>query len=218
MSGTIAAGQNAGTTQQGSRPAKVDRLDDKDIAKLAETLHGIDLDPALAQALSAESERLNDTVRREAAALACDEDPGDFLTTLESLSNPSPNEDETDMSNANPEEVRLIKQTLQHYIDGAKSGKGDDMKPAFHDQATIFGYVGEELMAGPIQQLFDWNDQNGPATDIRTEIADIDVEGSVATARVESDNWTGLKFTDFFTLLKADGEWKIMNKVFHLHG
>jgi len=218
LSGTIAAGQNAGTTQQGSRPAKVDRLDDKDIAKLAETLHGIDLDPALAQALSAESERLNDTVRREAAALACDEDPGDFLTTLESLSNPSPNEDETDMSNANPEEVRLIKQTLQHYIDGAKSGKGDDMKPAFHDQATIFGYVGEELMAGPIQQLFDWNDQNGPATDIRTEIADIDVEGSVATARVESDNWTGLKFTDLVTLLKGDGEWKIMNKVFHLHG
>ncbi|MEC8877041.1 MAG: nuclear transport factor 2 family protein, partial [Pseudomonadota bacterium] len=25
------------------------------------------------------------------------------------------------------------------------------------------------------------------------------------------------KFTDFFTLLKVEGAWKIMNKVFHLH-
>ncbi len=32
-----------------------------------------------------------------------------------------------------------IAKTIQHYIDGAKSGKGDDMKPAFHEDATIFG-------------------------------------------------------------------------------
>lgn len=31
------------------------------------------------------------------------------------------------------------------------------------------------------------------------------------------DNWTGHRFTDIMTLLKVDGEWKIMNKVFHLH-
>jgi len=122
------------------------------------------------------------------------------------------------MSTSNAADVQLIKQTIQHYIDGARSGKGADMKPAFHEQATIFGYVGDDLMAGPIQQLFDWNDQNGPASEIRTEIADIDVAGTVATARLESDNWTGLRFTDFFTLLKVDGTWKITNKVFHLHG
>ena len=26
-----------------------------------------------------------------------------------------------------------------------------------------------------------------------------------------------LRFPDVFTLLKVDGQWKIMNKVFHLH-
>ncbi len=35
--------------------------------------------------------------------------------------------------------------------------------------------------------------------------------------RLELDNWTGHRYTDLFTLLKVDGEWKIMNKVFHLH-
>ena len=115
-------------------------------------------------------------------------------------------------------EYDAISRTIQHYIDGAKSGRGADMKPAFHEQATVFGYVGEDLFAGPIQGLFDWNDQNGPAKEVEVRIASIDTSGTVAFARLEIDNWTGHRFTDLFTLLKVDGEWKIMNKVFHLHG
>ena len=110
-----------------------------------------------------------------------------------------------------------IAQAIQHYINGAKSGRGDDMKLGFHSQATIFGYVGDDLLAGPIQQLYDWNDANGPATELQARIANVDIAGTVATVRLELENWTGNRFTDLFTLLKVDGAWKIMNKVFHLH-
>lgn len=123
------------------------------------------------------------------------------------------------MSNetASVNEYDLIDGVVQQYIEGARSGRGEDMKPVFHDGATIFGYIGDELFAGPIQQLFDWNDENGPATELRARIACIDIVGSVATVRLELDNWTGHRFTDLFTLLKVDGQWKFMNKVFHLH-
>ena len=121
------------------------------------------------------------------------------------------------MSNSNTQDVQQIQDTIQHYIDGAKSGNSNDMKPAFHEEATMFGYIGDDLITGSIQNLYDWNDQNGPAKDIKSEIANIEIEGTAASARVESDNWTGYKFTDFFTLLKIDGQWKIINKVFHLH-
>lgn len=114
-------------------------------------------------------------------------------------------------------EYDAITKTIQHYVDGGKTGRTDQMKLAFHHEATIFGYVGAELFAGPIQQLFDWNDQNGAATGLEGRIVSIDVIESVATVRLELDNWTGHRFTDLFTLLKVDGEWKIMNKVFHLH-
>ncbi len=120
-------------------------------------------------------------------------------------------------SAANASDQDAIAKTIQTYIDGGKSGRGDDMRPAFHKDATIFGYIGPELLAGPIQQLFAWNDQNGPATDLQSRIASIDVFESVATVRLELDNWTGHKFTDMFTLLKIDGEWKIISKIFHLH-
>ncbi len=118
---------------------------------------------------------------------------------------------------ANASEHDVITNVIQRYIDGAKSGRGEDMKPAFHEDATIFGYVGDDLFAGPIQKLFDWNDENGPATKLQARIASIDLIDTVATVRLELDNWTGSRYTDLFTLLKVDGEWKIMNKVFHLH-
>ncbi len=117
----------------------------------------------------------------------------------------------------NVSEHESIAKVVQHYIDGAKSGRGDDMKPAFHEDATIFGYAGADLFAGPIQQLFAWNDENGPATGLQARIASIDLIDTVATVRLELDNWTGARYTDLFTLLKVDGAWKIMNKVFHLH-
>ena len=114
-------------------------------------------------------------------------------------------------------EYNAIAKVVQQYIEGAKSGRGDDMKPAFQKDATVFGYVGDDLFAGPVQKLFAWNEENGPATELEAWIASIDLIDTVATVRLELDNWTGHRFTDLFTLLKVGGEWKIMNKVFHLH-
>ena len=114
-------------------------------------------------------------------------------------------------------EYDAISKTVQTYIDAGKSGKGSDMKAAFHDGATIFGHVGPDLFAGPIQMLFDWVDQNEPAAELQGRIASIDIIETVATVRLELENWSGRRFTDLFTLLKVDGEWKIINKVFHLH-
>ncbi len=108
-------------------------------------------------------------------------------------------------SPTNRSERDAITKVVQHYIDGAKSGRGDDMKPAFHKDATIFGYAGADLFAGPIQQLFAWNDANGPATGMQARIASTDLIDTVATVRLELDNWTGHRYTDLFTLLKSTG-------------
>lgn len=114
-------------------------------------------------------------------------------------------------------EYDAITNTIQLYIEGGRTGDTSKMKEAFHPDATIFGYVGADLFAGPIQQLYDWNDNNGAARELEGRIAGIDLIETVATVRLELDNWTGHRFTDLFTLLKVDGQWKIINKVFHLH-
>ena len=114
-------------------------------------------------------------------------------------------------------EREAIARTIQLYVEGGKTGRTEEMKRAFHPGATIYGYLGPDLFGGPIQLLFDWNDQNGAATELESQIISIDVMGTVATARLELDHWSGHRFTDLFTLLKVNGEWKIMSKVFFLH-
>ena len=106
---------------------------------------------------------------------------------------------------------------ISHYLKGAISGKSAEMKPTFHEGATWYGYVGPDLIAGPIQSLYDWHDGNGAATDLVYVCSKIDIVGSVANVRIELDNWKGARFTDLLNLLKVDGQWQVMNKVFYLH-
>ena len=92
-----------------------------------------------------------------------------------------------------------IAETLQHYIDGTRSGNGDDMKPAFHQNATIFGYAGADLFGGPIQQLFDWSDENGPAAELQARVASIDLVGTVAIVRLELTNLNGARQWTYYS-------------------
>lgn len=114
-------------------------------------------------------------------------------------------------------ERQAIEQVIQQYINGGISGRADEMRAAFHEGATIFGYLGPDFIGGPIQGLFDWVDGNPPASGLQCSIAAIDIGGTIAVARLELDDWGGHRFTDMFTLLKVEGEWKIISKVFHLH-
>jgi hypothetical protein len=141
--------------------------------------------------------------------------PGQTIHLIKPKENPRMQAEQKVATSTNERDA--IARTIQTYVDGGRSGKGDDMKPAFHDGATIYGYIGPDLFGGPIQSLFDWVDANDPATELKSNITTIDIQGTIATARVELDNWTGHKFTDMFTLLKTDGEWKIISKVFYLH-
>lgn len=104
---------------------------------------------------------------------------------------------------------------INGYVEGGRSGNSASMRQVFHKDAYIFGWYDGEPFNGPIQKLFDWDDANGPARDIRAQITHVDIAHTVAVARLEILNWTGHRFTDFFTLMKIDGQWKIMNKVFH---
>lgn len=115
------------------------------------------------------------------------------------------------------EDVGQIEALMQAYIEGARLGSSDHMRPLFHDMGTICGYVGPDLFASPIAGFYEWHDGNGAAAGVTARGLRIDMEGTVATVRIEIDNWTGHRFTDFFTLAKVDGRWLIISKVFYLH-
>jgi len=107
-------------------------------------------------------------------------------------------------------EYDKIAETLQLYIDGSKQGKSELMRPAFHQNASFFGYAGEQLAIGT-QFLFDWIDKNGPAPHIEPRIVSVDILDSIAVVRLEVAGWlgnlagSGVRMSDLFTLLKTPG-------------
>ena len=120
-------------------------------------------------------------------------------------------------------EHEAIVATMQHYVSGGRAGKSELMKPTFHRAATIVGYCGGVLLTGPIQQLFDWTDQNGPATDIKPRFAAIEVLNTIPVVRLEVENWTGAlagataNMLGVFNFLKTGDGWQIVQKAFHWH-
>lgn len=103
---------------------------------------------------------------------------------------------------------------LADYVTGAVKGDSAVMRPAMHPDAHIFGYLDGELFAGPMQLLYDYVDEHDGADDLRWTATAVDETNGVASARLVIENWHGHTFTDYFTLLKVDGRWQIINKVF----
>ena len=119
-------------------------------------------------------------------------------------------------------EYDAIAKTMQKYVDGSKHGKSELMRPAFHPDASFFGYAGEQLAVGT-QFLFDWIDKNGPAPDIEPRTISVDILETIAVVHFEVAGWSGslagsgVRMSDLFTLLKTPDGWKIIQKAFHWH-
>jgi hypothetical protein len=126
-------------------------------------------------------------------------------------------------NNAYLAEHDAITRTMHRYIAGARSGNGELMRPAFHPSATMSGYCLGVEYSGPIEHVFRWIDDNGPAPHIDPRFARIEIIESIAVVHLEVHGWTGrlvgtaARASDVFTLLKCDGEWKITHKSFHWH-
>jgi hypothetical protein len=119
-----------------------------------------------------------------------------------------------------PSQHDEILKTLQLYIDGSKQGKSELMRPAFHPQASFFGYAGDQLAVGT-EFLFDWIDRNGPAPGLEPRVISVDIIQSIAVVRLEVANWSGklvgpgVRMSDLFTFLRLPEGWKIIQKAFH---
>lgn len=120
------------------------------------------------------------------------------------------------MSRATIKDYKGIAEALDKYVEGMVIGSSEVMKPSFYKGATMYGYaLGFGLTDGSIQTLFDMVDQAGPNTNLKAKIDILGIDGTAASARVILEN--GAIYTDFMHLIKIDGEWKIISKIFHQH-
>ncbi|WP_280808719.1 nuclear transport factor 2 family protein [Variovorax boronicumulans] len=139
--------------------------------------------------------------------------------TIAILESPISNESESMNKPTYVPEYNAIVEVLSKYNEGCKQARSSLMKPAFSEQATMFSVgVDNKLSGGAIQNLFDGIDKDfRPSPEARSAIVRIDIAGTAASARIDTNDVSGFCFTDFFHLLKVEGKWTVISKIFHTH-
>ena len=97
------------------------------------------------------------------------------------------------------------------------SGVGDRVEKSFHPSATMkyVDYQSGEFKDVPIAEFISRvkGNPNAGKSDRKIEIVSMNIEGNAAQAkiRIESGN---VVMNDYMNLLKINGEWKIVSKIF----
>ena len=117
-------------------------------------------------------------------------------------------------------DVAEIEKVLQVYFDGLYEGDTRKLGQAFHPAAHLYS-AGADGKAADLPRA-DWfksveSRPSGKArgSERRDRIVSIDFSGpATAIAKVECQI-PPRYFTDYLTLLKADGRWQVISKSFH---
>ena len=109
-----------------------------------------------------------------------------------------------------------IRATIDHYFAAHATGDGSHLLKAFHPELKMM-FVRDGKFMMKTRDEFIAGFPGKPAEDEaqrKRTIEMIDVSGNAAIAKLRLD-YPKVTFTDYFTLLKIDGEWKVMNKIFN---
>ena len=109
-----------------------------------------------------------------------------------------------------------INEAINYYVEGMRTGNVEVLRQGFHEQPILCGYLEEEVIAAPIEGLFDWVSSNpAPATTgeaFDCEVLSLEITGRVASAKVRETHEV-VAFIDYFHLLKHGNRGSIVSKV-----
>jgi len=118
------------------------------------------------------------------------------------------------ITHAQDSDYAQVEKTVSYYLDGGTNNDFSTLKKAFHETATMKFIGGDGYQEVNALEFFGKNMKPGPKQNRETRIAYINVTGHAANAQLVIDYDT-FSFIDYMNLLKIDGEWKIVGKIFY---
>ncbi|CDN50582.1 nuclear transport factor 2 family protein [Neorhizobium galegae] len=116
-------------------------------------------------------------------------------------------------------EEQAVQAVIHLYVDGMTFAHEAALRKAFHPKACIIGNYDGAVEWLSLDEFIGAVTSEGPApagTQPLIQIEALDVTGDAATVKVV-DQFAGMRFSDYLSLLKIDGRWVIVNKLYHLH-
>lgn len=121
--------------------------------------------------------------------------------------------------NTRNKELESIRTTINLYADGVRTGNVDMLKKAFHPKAMMYGASGDNVTIVEIEGLYAYVASN-EAPEKRGEphqcfITAMDYAGNAAFAEMTEESSHGFDYTNYFQLLKIEGQWMIVSKSYN---
>ena len=117
-----------------------------------------------------------------------------------------------------PNEYAAVRRVLEQYIEGSYTANVPQLKNVFHADALMSGYYEGELGIGSpepfFEELLQVTSSKDAGEEYEAEIAFIHITGTIASAAIVEDNLLGLNYVNHFHLLKIEGEWRIISKIY----
>jgi hypothetical protein len=119
----------------------------------------------------------------------------------------------------NHNETTAIKKVIADYEEAAYKADTKTLQGVFHEKAVMNGYLGPELLitdpSGFIADIGGSPSMESQGHLYRAEIESIHIEGNVASVILSETGFRGTGvLVDFFHLIKTNGRWQIISKLF----
>ena len=113
-------------------------------------------------------------------------------------------------------EEAAVRKALEHYFKGHATGQAEHFRKIFHPDAKLFAVRDGKYWQLTSEEYIARAPGVAPVDEAQRKrtIEHVDVSGNAAVAKIVLD-YPQVKFTDYMSLLKIDGEWRIMNKTFY---
>ena len=113
-------------------------------------------------------------------------------------------------------EKDAVRVPLENYLKGHATGDGEYMKKAFHTEGNLVFIREGKYTTRSFADYIAGFTGKPPADEAQRKrwIESVDIAGNAAVAKIILD-YPSVKFVDYMSLLKINGEWKIINKSFY---
>ncbi|MEM7051589.1 MAG: nuclear transport factor 2 family protein [Acidobacteriota bacterium] len=108
-----------------------------------------------------------------------------------------------------------VRAALENYFRGHATGDGAHHRKVFHPRSSLWWVRDGNLNERSSEEYISRHKGEAPEdeADRKRRIVFVDVTGEAAVAKIELD-YPGVLITDYMSLLKIDGEWRIISKIF----
>lgn len=111
-----------------------------------------------------------------------------------------------------------IRRVVGYYFEGGTAGDSTVVAKAFHKSAMMFfvrdtAFVQMPIFSEYLARVAAPRPAGASRDQTKKEIVSVDIAGTAAVAKLRLTQPNAV-LTDFMSLLKINGEWKIVNKIF----